>query len=84
MLQGGVLDLAWVGVALPCQHLPSVAEVLLAVVGLPLGAVVAPLGVVAGGLLVAGAAAVAVDLVVDVDLVNICLLFPTQSAFFRT
>jgi len=29
-------------------------------------------------------AAVAVHLVVDVDLVNICLLFPTQSAFFRT
>jgi hypothetical protein len=84
MLQGGVLDLAWVGVALPCQHLPSVAEVLLAVVGLPLGAVVAPLGVVAGGLLVAGVAAVAVHLVVDVDLVNICLLFPIQSAYVRT
>jgi len=70
MLQGGVLDLAWVGVPLPCLRLPSVAEVLLALVGLPLGAVVAPLGVVAGGLLVAGVAAEAVDLVVDVDLVR--------------
>ncbi len=76
MLQGGVLDLAWVGVPLPCPHLPSVAVVLLAVVGLPLGAVAAPLGVVAGGLLVAGAAAVAVDLVVDVDLVKHLPTFP--------
>ena len=64
------MDLAWVGVALPCPRLPSVAKVLSAVVGLPLGAVVAPLGVVAGDLLVAGAAAVAVYLVVDVDLVK--------------
>ncbi len=76
MLQGGVLDLAWVGVALPCLHLPSVAEVLLAVVGLPLGAVVAPLGAVVGGLLVAGAATVALDLVVDVDLVKHLPTFP--------
>lgn len=73
------MDLAWVGVALPCPRLPSLAEVLLAVVGLPLGAVVAPLGVVAGGLLVAGAAAVAVDLVVDADLVK---HLPTFSISF--
>ena len=76
MLQGGVLGLAWVGVALLCPHLPSVVEVLSAVVGHPMGAVVAPLGVGARGLLVAGAAAVAVDLVVDVDLVKHLPTFP--------
>ena len=58
------MDLAWVGVALPCPRLPSLAEVLLAVVGLPLGA---------------GAAAVAVDLVVDADLVK---HLPTFSISF--
>ena len=67
--------------ALPCLRLPSVAEVLLAVEGLPLGAVVVPLGVVARVLLVAGAEAVAVVLVVDVDLVNICLVSQIQSAY---